>query len=217
MTITPTPFLGFGGWPKSGKDTVADHLVAQHGWRKINMSAPIHELALVINPIVRATVTLDTARLRWAPKALRPLLAWFLPRVVEIERYADMTDRLGFTDAKTNDEYRRLLQDLGAGAREVIGSTVWVELAAKPIDELLAQGERVLLSGVRTPDEIKLVRSRSGVNVWVKRPSIGSDVQTSHDIENSVAESDFDRTIDNDGTLDDLYAKVEHLDGEYGA
>lgn len=210
------PFLGFGGKPGSGKDAFADHLIARHGWVKVNMSKPIHELTLVVNPIVSARVVLDIDRTSdrlpaWARRAA----AWFLPRTVEYERYADVTERLGFTEAKNVPEYRRLLQDLGTGARQVISRKVWVDLAGRAIDAELEQGNRVVLSGVRTVDEIQLVESRGGQNVWVIRPGYDTTAAAQHGIETAVSADDFDRVIRNDGTLEDLYVQADAVSAEF--
>lgn len=192
------PLIGIGGKPASGKDTFADHLIHEHGWKRVNMSAPIDLMMRDLDPIVDARITVTGPLRRFGIGRRR----------VEFIRYTEHSDSVGFTAAKTHPEFRRLLQEMGFKVgRQRIDERIWVNLAARSIDEHLTAGHSVVLSGVRTPEEVSLIADRGGVNLWVDRP--GNDaVGAGHAIENSISADAFDHVVRNDGTIDDLHRQA---------
>jgi hypothetical protein len=191
MNTLPQLF-GFGGKPSSGKDTVADWLVDNAGFVKVNMSAPIAELGAIVNPIVGR-----------AP-GIRG-------RLGKLERYNDVVARHGFTDAKNHPEVRKFLQNIGTGVRDVVDGNVWADIAGQVIRVHLAAGRSVVLSGVRYPNEASVILDAGGTLVWVHRPGLVEDTNSGHDVENSISFSDFDFILNNGGTLDDLRAEAAGL------
>lgn len=178
--------IGIGGLLASGKDTVADYLVDEYAWHKMGMSDPLHNAMLTLNAIVAIH-----------------------PHSGSIIRYGDLTDDVGYVEAKNLPEYRRLLQVFGTEVvRELFGNTVWVDNARKRIKAVLDAGGDVILTGLRYPNEVELIRELGGTTWWVDRPGFLISGST-HTSENSVSEEDFDVTIENVGTLADLYAVVD--------
>lgn len=184
--------LGIGGRLTSGKDTVADYLVEKHGWVKLNMSSPLHEAMLRLDPWV--PVDFEYASGIW--------------------RYSYLCEKVGYTAAKENPEVRRLLQKLGTDVgRKMFGENVWVDYAANTITPLRAAGENVVITGIRFPNEIAMIHSnvvldQPGQLVWVERPGLTLGKEAAH-VSETLTGEDFDITILNDSTLDVLYAKVE--------
>lgn len=181
--MTRPRLIGFGGKLRSGKDTAADRLVAERGFVKVNMSDAIHASLLTMNPIVQPDGAV---------------------------RYAELTDRVGYTNAKLDPEFRRLMQEHGRGAREVFGPNIWADAAGRRIDELMDSGHDVVLSGVRFPSELELIQSRGGLLLYIRRPNLPESADVT---ETSVSEDDFDTVIDNSGSLEHLYAQVDHVAG----
>jgi len=189
-----TKLIGFGGKLASGKDTAADYLVEEYGWIKLNMSAPLHEAMLALNPLVPVEFKYGTGH-------------W---------RYSDLVDKVGYTDAKKNPEVRRLLQALGTEVgRNMFSENVWIDIAAGNIDSFRDQGYNVAITGIRFPNEVDMIHQDRGHGapgelVWVDRPGLESAEQAlaSHSSE-SMDAAWFDRTLVNDGSLDDLYTKVD--------
>lgn len=178
--------IGLGGLLRSGKDTFADYLVEGHGYVKLNMSEPLHEAMMTLDPIVNEGYDHIT--------------------------YSELIGRVGYTEAKKNPEVRRLLQVLGTEiGRKMFGENVWVDLAGKRIDELRAEGKPVVITGLRYPNEIEMIRSRKGRAAWVDR---GGKPTSDHPSENSVKAADFDFAIDNTGSLNDLYATADFITRE---
>lgn len=188
-----TRLIGFGGKLRSGKDTVADYLVAEYGWVKLNMSAPLHEAMLALNPLVPIEFRYATGH-------------W---------RYRDLVDKVGYTEAKENPEVRRLLQALGTEVgRNMFSETVWTDIAAGNIDQLRDQGLNVAITGIRFPNEVDMIHQSRGHGgpgelIWVERPETDDTSSHATHASESMDSSWFDQVIHNVGTLEDLYDIVD--------
>lgn len=180
--------IGLGGLLRSGKDTFADYLVEKHGYVKVQMSDPLHEAMMTLDPIVDV----------W-PGEGEPVT----------DHYQWLVGKVGYVEAKKYPEVRRLLQVLGTEiGRKMFGENVWVDLAGRKIDELRATGKPVVITGLRYPNEIEMIRSRKGHTLWVDR---GGRSSTDHASENSVTYHDFDQVVHNLGTLADLYEAADAI------
>jgi len=191
--------IGLGGRLRSGKDAIADHLVAQHGFVKLGMSDALHEAMLAIDPIINAG-------------------SFGRDDSVFTVRYSEAIEDLGYVEAKKIPEVRRLLQKLGTEVgRNMIGEDTWADLMERKTDALRAEGKKVVVTGVRFPNELALfLGQHDAIALWVNRPGVEapSTGATAHASENSVDESDFAWAIDNDGTLEQLYEKVDFIVNE---
>lgn len=208
-----TRIVGIGGKLASGKDAISDHLVEKHGWVKFGMS----------DPLAKALHTLDP----WVPVGLLPkrfnktqlwaLKTFFgiVPEDKLFQSYKSYVDSVGYVDAKTNDEVRRLLQVLGTevGRKQLSEGSLWTDIATRNVRAAAAAGAPgVILTGIRFPNELEMVEDDlEGETWWVHRPMQQAGETAAHSSENSVSAVDFELTIYNDGTLDDLYAKVDKL------
>lgn len=116
---------------------------------------------------------------------------------------------------------RQYLQWLGGNARKVFGDTFWIDQVLPPVPEyrgdIAGQSEvwfwkthyhetdLVVVTDVRYPNEAQRVRELGG-QVWeIIRPGLNSD---GHSSEIPLPRELVDLVIDNDGTLEDLSAKV---------
>lgn len=70
--------------------------------------------------------------------------------------------------------YRELLLTHGM-ARRMAWPTYWIDKLATEAHQLLDQGDRIVISDVRMPDEIDWIRKNRGVVVWINRPGVASD------------------------------------------
>lgn len=190
--------IGLGGRLRAGKDAVADHLVAEYGFHKIGMSDALHEAMLAIDPFVPINTTSD---------------AFSIGEHGLFARYSTIIRESGYVEAKKNPEVRRLLQHLGTEVgRDMIGENTWANITARKIDDFLYADTPVVVTGIRFPNELTMVHQFAGRTVWVERPSeYAQGGAGSHSSENGVDPTQFDRILLNDGTLEDLYAKVEGL------
>lgn len=193
--------IGLGGRLRSGKDALADHLVARHGFVKIGFSDPLNLALQVLNPLI--PLDFDVHR---ADGSL-------LGRQNTLVRYSDLAQTVDYADAKRHREVRELLQRLGTEVgRNMIDENVWVNVAVNTIKNYRNAGTPVVLTGVRFANEVEAVRGLpASRTVWVDRPGIGTGTTSAHASEHSITAEDFDQVVVNDGTLDDLYAKADDL------
>ncbi|QIG57925.1 deoxynucleoside monophosphate kinase [Microbacterium phage PauloDiaboli] len=206
--------IGIGGKLASGKDAISDYLVENHGWVKIGMSDALAEALYVLDPYVPIHLP-DPA----TGKGLRNFLSRFLDRkkrtveIADFQRYSDLFDEVGYVEAKTNEEVRRLLQKLGTEVgRKIISESVWTDIIVRRAKEAAKTAPGVIITGIRYPNELGMITDElDGELWWVVRPSLQAGSNSEHSSENSVRETDFDRTIRNDGTLDELYQKVSAI------
>lgn len=186
-------FIGLGGRLRSGKDAFADHLAAEHGYVKLGMSDALLEHMLIIDPWIRVTIR-EGIRLRIWPRFRRA--SW-------------LVGELGYVEAKTIADFRTYMQKDGTdGGRNFFGEDIWVGVMRDRIAARLADGERIVFTGVRYPNELAMVRSLGGQGLWISRPAVEASAGA-HSSENSLDANDFDETVDNSGTLEQLHAAAD--------
>jgi len=167
--------IGLSGYAKVGKDEVAQILVKKYGFKRIAFADPIRELLLEINPILANGYHLKT-----------------------------IINEEGWTLAKNKEEVRRLLQELGVGARQVLGDDVWVVAALRKMENFK---ENYVITDVRFENEAVMVRQLGG-EIWrIQRPGIQA-------VNNHVSELEmdgykFDRVLRNEGTLEELESLIQ--------
>jgi hypothetical protein len=188
VKLSPT-LIGLGGRLRSGKDAAADHLVAEHGFVKLGMSDALHEAMLAIDPVINI----------WDDGTF--------------ERYAEAVAEHGYVAVKRDyPEARRLLQNLGTEVgRNMIGENVWSNITARKIDDHRGAGHRVVVTGLRFPNEIQMVRELGGQTIWVERPGLESGSSSTHASETSVGPDDFGAVLLNDQDLPGLHHRVSDL------
>lgn len=139
---------------------------------------------------------------------LRSALLRLNPIVDEFDTAHSLVTRVGWDDAKKLPEVRRLLQRLGTEAgRDIHGQDCWVKLAAKAID---AADCPVVITDLRFPEELPLVRYYGGKVIWIERPGVGP--VNGHKSDNLAWLKDkADHVIVNDGTIEELHAKIREV------
>lgn len=200
--------IGLTGYARCGKDTVADYLVEHHGFEKRRFSDPLKAMLRRLNPAV--------------PKPGR-LSSGVVVRVEEL--YMTYGDEEGIKASPYGDEMRGLWQRLGTDCVRAVDEEFWVRAAMNTLDERLG-GSRYVFTDCRFPNEADAVRDTTtyavesyvgGRPVMVKantgelwhitRP--GVDAVNGHVSEAWAGRMGEDRTIRNDGTIEDLHANVE--------
>lgn len=183
------------GYSGVGKDTVAEYLASKHGYSQYAIADPLREMLEMINPIV------DVDR-----------------RSGDAIHLADALADGGWDRAKRGcNEVRRLMEATGQAARDVLGNDVWMYTLEYRIDRdsirLGSGNSDVVVSDVRYENEFECLgnaadgRGDGVVLVRVERPGIGP--VSDHVSAGVMPYPDY--TIVNDGSLDDLYAKVDAL------
>ncbi len=136
--------MGLCGYARSGKDTVADILVRDHGFTRVALADGVRELALEINPKL-------TDR-------------WRLSHV--LAHYGGWE---GVKDSDYAEDVRGLLQRLGTGCRDLLGEYVWIDRLLRNWPD----AARVVVTDVRFANEAAALQGLYG-EIWrVERPGVG--------------------------------------------
>lgn len=187
--------VGMIGKKRSGKDSVASTLVEEYGFIRRAFADPLKEAALGLDPLIRIeqdeTYLLDPGLLGIA--GVPPLL-----------RLSAIVEGVGWEAAKEIREVRRTLQNYGLAIRG-IDPDFWVRQPFATMEPGLAY----VVTDVRFPNEVDAVRDRGGKIIRVARPGLVSTDQ--HVSETALDDVEPDALIVNDGTLEDLAAKVRDL------
>ena len=117
--------VGICGYATAGKDVVADTLVDEFGFVKVNMSEALHRYMMTLNPIIGTDSVHGQAR------------------------YRDIVHEFGYVGAKRHEEVRRLLQVFGTEVGRSIDPNLWV----KERDKIAGQYENVVTTGIRFANE----------------------------------------------------------------
>ncbi|MEV7855128.1 hypothetical protein [Streptomyces sp. NPDC088183] len=177
--------IGLMGYARSGKDTVGAYLTAKHGYRRVSFADPLKEAALRLDPIVSSGVSGD----------LR------LSHVMDAGH--------GWEGAKDRfPEVRRFLQHLGQSIRD-LDEGFWVRQALRKVDEAEEIGLPCVITDVRYPNEVTVLRRRGFHLVFIDRPGVGP--VNDHISETAVAPADADEQLFNGGSLDVLTTRTEEL------
>lgn len=181
--------IGLTATARSGKDTFADHLVEQFDYIKMGWCDPLYQLATVIDP-----------------ELVVGIFAWRCKK----ERLSSIVGRLGWTKAKEIPSVRQFLQVLGTeGVRECLGQDAWISASLPKIRKLIREGENVVITNCRFPNEGAIIKELGGWLIRVTRPGVGP-------VNNHVSDAGLvfdmaDFEIENDGSIADLAPKAAEL------
>lgn len=217
--------IGFGGERGSGKDTVAKLLKQQleEEGREVTlmgMSDILREAIGILDPRIHVPWTYQLSNEVPDREAVESTLhestntgIHFYRRILDIlTTDGGMTEDDAYTEVKRIPEVREFLQNLGTEVvRELIDTDAWVKAIQRRIATELDQGRHVLLTGVRFPNELEMVKKFDGgysgttrtlaATVYVDRNLNTGD---SHPSETSLSPEDFEIHVDNRGTLEQL-------------
>ncbi|QEQ94091.1 deoxynucleoside monophosphate kinase [Streptomyces phage Saftant] len=181
----PTLLIGLSGYAGAGKDEAAAALVVG-GWRRDAFADRLRAFLYALDPWVNVSVDVGVARL------------------------SKLVDAYGWDRAKrTFPEVRRLLQRAGTEAgRKVLGTQVWVDALMK---DFQPHDEALVVTDVRFKNEADAIREAGGVVVRIERPGVGPKEDPGgwvHESEVALDHYDFDVTVKNDGTIEELHDRL---------
>lgn len=106
---------------------------------------------------------------------------------------------------------RKLLQLLGTEAvKPLFGADIWIKRFMKSY-RLIEDTDNVVISDCRFNLEAEAIRARGGIVVHLLRPEQPLIPESGHVSEAGVVFGPGDIVLENDGTIDQLYAKVANL------
>ena len=104
---------------------------------------------------------------------------------------------------------RELYQKLGTDVARSIDVNVWVKGAE--IFKKENPGRSIVITDVRFSNEAEWIRNQGGIVVYLNSETRGITNHTAHSSENGLKDSDIDIILQNDGTINELYEKIEEL------
>lgn len=187
MEMETKMIIGFGHRAQSGKDAAAEHLIKRYGFTRRAFGDALKEAAAAIFGI--------------------PLDDFYDGNKKEqVDHFWGQT-------------LRYILQKVGTECmRNGYDQQIWVQAVRRYIMNNPDVHDWVI-PDVRFANEAKAIKDWGGIVVCMTRPGTGGD--TSVGIPQHPSEVDlddftgWDQHILNNGTLDDLYDKVDHLMDEY--
>lgn len=199
--------IGLTGYAGAGKDEAAKALIAD-GFERVAFADAVRDALLALNPFVYVTswdrIDMDT------DQANVPMNRVLLEHGDGFDFLGSVVKGLGWEAAKKIYDVRRLLQRMGTEAgREIHGQDCWVAIAERKIRAAIHEGKSVVVTDVRFPNEAALIHSLGGRVYRVVRPGVGP--RNAHVSETAIDDAQVDGTIDNDGTLQDLHARVRQI------
>ncbi len=206
--------IGVCGFIGSGKDTIADYLTNFHGFRRESFANSLKD---AVSQVFGWDRTMLEGRTKQAREWREQVDPWWAERL----KMPNLTPRL-------------MLQLWGTEVcRRGFHDDIWI---ASLENKLRNSTDDIVISDCRFPNEIKSIKEAGGIIVWVKRGELPEwyewavsankgEVQnftwaTSRDklqkagihaSETAWVGTDFDAIIENDGSIDDLCAKIKDL------
>lgn len=200
--------IGVCGFIGSGKDTIADYLVNFHEFRRESFANTLKDAVAQVFGWDR---TLLEGRTKQAREWREQVDPWWANRL----NMPNLTPRL-------------MLQLWGTEVcRKGFHDDIWI---ASLENKLRLTTDNVVISDCRFPNEIKSIKEANGIVIWVNRGALPEWYQYAYDAnrgnekaaemlkeynvhvsETAWVGTDFDYTLRNNGSLDELYGKVKDL------
>jgi hypothetical protein len=200
--------IGVCGFIGSGKDTIADYLTNFHGFRRESFANSLKDAVSVVFGWDR---TMLEGRTKTAREWREQVDPWWAERL----NMPNLTPRW-------------ILQYWGTEVcRKGFHDDMWI---ASLENKLRNSGDDIVISDCRFPNEIKSIKDAGGMVIRVKRgqdpdwyniagranagsesDKLALDRLGVHASETAWVGTRFDAVMDNNGTIDDLYAQVQTL------
>ena len=150
-------------------------------YSKVAFADGVRELALKANPIIGGGMPLS-----------------------------DFVNVQGWETAKQTAEVRTFLQNLGQGARLVVGEDVWLKIVTAKVKELQKDKavKGIAVTDVRYPNEFKAIKKLGGIMIRIDRESAP---KLSHPSEDSLDDADWDAVVENNFTIPYLVDRVRAI------
>lgn len=198
--------VGVTGLPGAGKDTVAEHLVADYGFKRFAFADEVYrEVAEAFN------VTVEFLRARVAKEAPSPLLTLCGCRDMSFcEALLELHGELSFSAPRSP---RWILQQWATEYRRGQNPEYWV---LKLVEQVLAEPTTtpVVISDVRFENEANAVRmlgamSNGESHVWHVTRS--TDSKTAHASDDGLDFKYITACLPNNTSIEDLGKRVDRL------
>lgn len=200
--------IGICGFIGSGKDTIADFLVNEHEFHRESFAGTLKD---AVSSVFNWDRELLEGRTKEAREWREQVDPWWAERL----NMPNLTPRW-------------VLQYWGTEVcRKGFADNIWI---ASLENKLRQTKENVVISDCRFPNEINSIRNAGGIVIWVLRGSLPEWYQYAYDAnrgdttaaemlktynihasETAWVSERFDYTVRNNGTVDELYKKINQI------
>lgn len=230
--------VGIAGEAGSGKDTVCDHLVAEHGFQKVSLATPLKQIVGKVFPKFTEESLYGPSHLRnqthpdYKLSGDCPICSKKM-QVVDSGTGILLVCRCGFSHGPNLDP-RLALQSLGTDWGRRLYPDVWVDYLFSEID-IENPNQAFCISDVRFANEVGAIIKNGGFVIRLKRKKpmdpnhkrnptmktifgrlfgklLGKPNRKVHASESGlddIPDSVFKSVIENDSTLPVLYGRVD--------
>lgn len=210
----------------SGKSTVANHLVARHGFAAVKFAGQLKRMTAALltccgvsQPLVERYVDGDLKeaiigdlgpfRYSYARTMLATLDQWPEEVTLTFDQILDSLYLWGVATLKPGVTSRRIQQTLGTEwGRDQIHPELWVLLARDAWNREHAKGRSVVVDDMRFPNELAAVRAAGGTPVRITR--VSASVPQPHASEGQLDECAMTAIV-NSGTIELLLLQADAL------
>jgi len=190
--------LSLSAWKTSGKDTLADYLVSEYGFKKISFAAKLKDMVAQQYTVPREFM--DSPTHKEMPLTHLPVI----PSDKTTERLHEMLSmelRSGFWTP-------RALCILEGSVKRAVHPNYWVRSAVSEIAQYA--GGNFVITDMRYKTEADTVNIMYPENKVIRIERYDSS-PTTDPSERDMDDYRFDYTINNKGTKEDLYAQADSL------
>lgn len=201
--------IGIHGVAQSGKDTVFEYLKARHNFKRFAFADKVRESALAIDPLV--VINMKSLYLT-AVNLINYQNQFFdISNDYAYIRLQTLVGIMGWDEAKKLPEVRRLLQVIGTDAgRNIHGKDCWLKFFdTDPTIDL--ESDDYCVTDIRFDDEAEKLKGCDVVTPVVIIHLIRGEAVNDHVSESGISSHLIDVPVENNGTLNELYWKIEHI------
>jgi hypothetical protein len=180
--------IGLTGYAGSGKSTVANYLVEEHGFTRLSFAAPLKKMLRTLDPALSGT-----------PGAYQKPF-----RVTEaLEHYGSEN---ALKESVDGPEYRRLLQVLGTDCIRAVDEEFWVRAG---LAQMADPDGKYVFDDARFPNEAEVISEFNPFGLWnVTRP--GYEAVNGHDSEKWAGNMGERIWLHNGAGLEVLHDQIDH-------
>jgi dephospho-CoA kinase len=187
--------IGLVGVERSGKDTIADYLVANHNFKKHNMANPIREIAKIM--------------FNWTTDLLTG------PAKDIVDPITGIKPRDFFTWFGTDIAQFAIYEQFPALESTIPPRTIWARAMTAFIKTYI-NSHNIVIPDIRFIHEAKALLDTGGILVRISNPDRETDAQLNkYDLAQLMSSSNTyinaATTLNNTGTVPELYDNIETL------
>jgi len=179
--------IGVTGNKYHGKDTISLYICKKYGFKQVAFADPIKEICKIL-------FCFTDDQLHGKSKDISD------------DRWFGLSPRNVIQHVGT-ELFRDKMKELSESFKDLF----WVLCAKNKILKIREDNpeSRIIISDVRFPNEVAMIKDMGGIIIRVKRSSLETEKKDTHSSEILVNNLNVDVDIINDGSLNDLYNKVD--------